>query len=115
MIHPEYYSLLLEYFEATYQLVSISVGLASLCPRVCVNRTRTNVFYDHASKTSGERFKALLAKYYPWDLEPPGGADATTGPHLLYKAFRNPLAHELGILDKTIGGSWYGRIIVSGR
>ena len=47
---------------------------------------------------------ALLTKYYPWDLEPQGGADASNGPHLLYKVFRNPYAHALGTPDKTIGG-----------
>jgi hypothetical protein len=62
----------------------------------------SKAFYDHPSHRSGDRFLALLQHYYPWDLEPRGGVAATDGPRLLYKAFRNPFAHELGILDKNI-------------
>src|SRR5258708_6731594 len=54
------------------------------------------VYFHHPNRGSGVRFKALLGKYYPWDFEPIGGADATSGPHLLYKVFRNPFAHKLG-------------------
>lgn len=64
----------------------------------------SKVFYDHPNNRSGERFMALLTNYYPWDLEPEGGADVSNGPHLLYKVFRNPYAHALGTPDKNIGG-----------
>jgi hypothetical protein len=64
----------------------------------------STVLYDHPSTKSGERYRALLTGYYPWELEPRGGADGSTGPYLLYKAFRNPFAHALGKPDRTIGG-----------
>ncbi len=65
----------------------------------------SKVYYGHSSQEPGERFKALLKNYYPWDLEPAAGADATSGPRLLYEAFRNPFAHTLGVPDQTIGGT----------
>jgi hypothetical protein len=46
---------------------------------------------------SGVRFKAVLEKYYPWDMEPVGGFDAKTGSKVLYDIFRNPLVHALGL------------------
>jgi len=64
----------------------------------------SEVFYNHPNQRPGDRFKAVLAKYYPWDLEPPGCADVTSGPRFLYEAFRNPFAHELGIPNKQSGG-----------
>ena len=50
---------------------------------------------------SGQRYKDLLRGYYPWDAEgetKPGGAARE-----LYKFWRNPLAHELGISGKKGG------------
>jgi hypothetical protein len=46
---------------------------------------------------SGVRFKAVLEKYYPWDMEPVGGFDAKIGSKVLYDIFRNPLVHALGL------------------
>jgi hypothetical protein len=46
---------------------------------------------------SGAHFKDALVKYYPWDLELSGGADAKKGSTILYNVFRNPLVHALGL------------------
>jgi hypothetical protein len=46
---------------------------------------------------SGERFKTVLETYYPWDMEPSGGVSAKVGSDALYKVFRNPLVHALGL------------------
>jgi hypothetical protein len=46
---------------------------------------------------SGAHFKGVLDGYYPWEMEPAGGVDAKTGPAALYKIFRNPLVHALGL------------------
>jgi hypothetical protein len=51
---------------------------------------------------SGARFQDVLLKYYPWDMEPTGGLDAATGSKTLYKIFRNPLVHALGLGKERI-------------
>ena len=56
--------------------------------------------FQHSGGT-GEKYKALLEKWYPWDAE--GRTDPAAAAHLLYKFVRNPLAHELGI-GKRRGG-----------
>jgi hypothetical protein len=50
---------------------------------------------------SGKRYRALVERYYPWDLE--GRADLSQAAHQLYRFFRNPLAHELGMGGKKGG------------
>lgn len=56
---------------------------------------------------SGERYKQLLEKYYPWDAE--GETQPGKAARELYKFWRNPLAHELGISGKrsAIGKNGY--------
>src|SRR2546425_9380696 len=36
---------------------------------------------------SGARFKAVVEKYYPWDLEPSGSVTSKPGSDALYKMF----------------------------
>lgn len=55
---------------------------------------------------SGEAFKRLLLKHYPWDEEP-DTAETIREKHaaeILYQAFRNPLAHSFGIDSETAHG-----------
>lgn len=49
----------------------------------------------------GERYKKLLHDYYPWDAE--GHTDPAAAAEELYRWWRNPLAHELGISGKKGG------------
>ncbi|HEV8711236.1 MAG TPA: hypothetical protein VGX03_00200 [Candidatus Binatia bacterium] len=49
------------------------------------------------SSQSGLRFKNLLVKYYPWDLESPQSIAPKQAAEVLYAVFRNPLAHDLGL------------------
>ncbi len=51
---------------------------------------------------SGARFQTVLRKYYPWEMEPPGGVDGKTGSSALYKIFRNPLVHALGLGNERV-------------
>jgi hypothetical protein len=50
---------------------------------------------------SGERYKLVLENYYPWDAE--GDTQPAKAARELYKFWRNPLAHELGISGKKGG------------
>jgi hypothetical protein len=50
---------------------------------------------------SGQQFKTVVKDYYPWDLE--GRSDRAQAANDLYKLFRNPFAHQLGIEGKKGG------------
>ena len=61
----------------------------------------------------GDRFKELLEKYYPWDLEPAEGVrKPEEGSKILYDLFRNPLAHALGLDTKQIGKRSAKRVVL---
>ena len=45
----------------------------------------------------GNRFIGLLEDYYPWDLEPTGILPKNDAADAIYKVFRNPLTHDLGL------------------
>ena len=45
----------------------------------------------------GDRFRRCLTRFYPWDLDPPSGVLAEEASQILYKTFRNPLVHFLGM------------------
>lgn len=59
----------------------------------------------------GKRFKQTLEKHFPWDHERHLPCAMIKGPaaKLLYDAFRNPLAHQLGTYD----GPYLGNIKVA--
>jgi hypothetical protein len=55
----------------------------------------------HRVDQSGNRFRKVLADYYPWNEEA-ALENAITHVHaanILYEAFRNPLAHSLGVFQ----------------
>jgi hypothetical protein len=52
--------------------------------------------YDSETPGIGERFKGLLANFYPWAREPVK-IDPTEGAEVIYHVFRNPLTHDLGV------------------
>lgn len=58
------------------------------------------------------RFKQLLDNHYPWNEERslPGAITDEQASNILYEAFRNPLAHRLGIYD---GGHSLGTIKIA--
>lgn len=43
------------------------------------------------------RFVECLNRYFPWDIDPPTGVSAEGAANILYKVFRNPLVHALGL------------------
>ena len=45
---------------------------------------------------SGQLFKELAERFYPWDTEPSGALTDQAGAECLYRRFRNPLVHSLG-------------------
>jgi hypothetical protein len=45
----------------------------------------------------GDKFKTLLEQHYPWTEEPSTGTVGSSAASIIYKTFRNPLAHALGI------------------
>ena len=46
---------------------------------------------------SGPRFKECLNRYFPWGIDPPTGVSPECAAKILYKFFRNPLVHSLGL------------------
>ena len=45
----------------------------------------------------GKRFQECLKRYFPWDIDPPTGVSSEEAAKILYKTFRNPLVHRLGL------------------
>ena len=43
------------------------------------------------------RFVECLNRYFPWDIDPPTGVSSEEAAIILYKVFRNPLVHALGL------------------
>jgi hypothetical protein len=48
-------------------------------------------------KKDGERFKECVGRFFPWDIDPPTGVSNDEAATILYKVFRNPLVHSLGM------------------
>jgi hypothetical protein len=48
-------------------------------------------------KTTGERFKECVTRFFPWDVDPPSGVSNDEAAKILYEVFRNPLVHRLGL------------------
>jgi hypothetical protein len=61
--------------------------------------------YDPAALSqkgvSGKKFKQVLVHHYPWNQEQhlPGARAGAAAADELYRLFRNPLAHALGVID----------------
>ena len=55
------------------------------------------LLYAPGKKKTGERFKECIARFFPWDIDPPTGASNDEAAKILYDAFRNPLVHSLGL------------------
>src|ERR1051325_7032214 len=60
----------------------------------------------------GVRYRGLLERFYPWDLEPSDGVGRNEGSRDLYALFRNPLAHALGLDTKTKGTGHGKRVVL---
>lgn len=73
-------------FAAANSLLAIVSGLAVLLT--------TNLSTERKSKSL---FTQILDRYYPWDLQPPKGSEKSRAIYHLYKYFRNPLIHSLGL------------------
>jgi len=75
-------------FAAANSLLSLVSGIAALIsPGI------------NTQRQSGPKFKEVLKRYYPWDLQPPlpDGKDLEIVVDHLYEYLRNPLAHTLGL------------------
>jgi hypothetical protein len=76
-------------FAATNFLLSLVGGVST-------------VFYDQKG-LDDEKYRGVLHDHYPWDEEPQGlGVESVTD--VLYRTYRNPLAHSLALTNtKKIG------------
>ncbi|MEQ9642502.1 MAG: hypothetical protein RIM84_20915 [Alphaproteobacteria bacterium] len=53
--------------------------------------------YPSSLTGKGELFKNLLIDHYPWANEPAGGPQPNVAADILWKQYRNPLTHALGM------------------
>jgi hypothetical protein len=75
-------------FAAANSLLALVSGISALIsPGINTHRQ------------SGDKFKEVLIKYYPWDIQPPVPSDKNIEVVVdhLYQYLRNPLAHTLGL------------------
>ena len=83
-----------------------SRAVSTLCGLIA--QALSTIFFSQTG-SNGERFKGVLADYYPWRLQPKGGVSQEEAITALYSDYRNPLAHawavsttEVGMLNKRI-------------
>ena len=62
----------------------------------------STIFYRQ-SGSDRARFTGVLNDYYPWALQPTGGASQTESVAAIYADYRNPLAHAWGACTKEVG------------
>ena len=76
-------------FTIANNLLSVVSGLSALC-------------YKSTRKPgdSGNRFRKILVDHYPWSEEPSLPSTRDDWASELYKTYRNPLAHALGVDEK---------------
>ena len=72
--------------------------LTTLC--VLIAGTST-IFYSRIGN-DGERFCRLLVRYDPWRLQPKGGLPRTPAADVLWREYRSPLSHSLGVFTKQL-------------
>lgn len=56
----------------------------------------STTLYRQGNK-DGDRFKGLLADYYPWTLEPRQDMLPAEAARVIYEVIRNPLTHDFGL------------------
>ena len=85
-------------------------SVATLCGLIAGAST---IFYSQ-SGSNAERFKGVLIDYYPWRLQPKGGASQAESVAAIYADYRNPLAHAWAVSTKEVGKHPNKRIIMDG-
>lgn len=94
-------------------------GLEAGCNFACVSSLcgliagASTIFYSQ-SGSNAERFKGVLNDYYPWRLQPKGGATQAESVAAIYADYRNPLAHAWAVSTKEVGKHPNKRIIMDG-
>ena len=73
----------------------------------------STIFYRQ-SGSDRARFTGVLNDYYPWALQPTGGASQTESVAAIYADYRNPLAHAWGACTKEVGKDPDKRVIMDG-
>jgi hypothetical protein len=92
-------------------------GLEAGCNFACVSSLcgliagASTIFYRQ-SGSNAERFKGVLNEYYPWKLQPTGGASQAESVAAIYGDYRNPLAHAWAVSTKEVGKHPNKRVIM---
>ena len=95
-------------------------GLEAGCNFACVSTLcgliagASTIFFSQTG-SNGERFKGVLADYYPWRLQPKGGVSQAEAITALYSDYRNPLAHAWAVSTTEAGRYPNKRIIMDGN
>jgi hypothetical protein len=94
-------------------------GLQAGCNFACVSTLcgliagASTILYEQGG-ASGDRFRGVLNDYYPWRLQPKGGASQAASVAAIYADYRNPLAHAWAVSTKEVGKYPNKRIIMDG-
>ncbi len=94
-------------------------GLEAGCNFACVSSLcgliagASTIFYSQ-SGSNAERFKGVLNDFYPWRLQPNGGATQSESVAAIYSDYRNPLAHAWAVSTKEVGKHPTKRVIMDG-
>ena len=74
--------------------LQLPIALVLLATVAGVSKTLLHI---HKEKRDRVRFEECLNRYFPWDIDPPTGVSSECAAKILYKVFRNPLVHSLGL------------------
>ena len=74
--------------------LQLPIALVLLATVAGVSKTLLHI---HKGKGDRFRFEECLNRYFPWDIDPPTGVSSECAAEILYKVFRNPLVHSLGL------------------
>jgi len=94
-------------------------GLEAGCNFSCVSTLcgliagASTIFYSQ-SGSNRDRFRGVLNDYYPWTLQPKGGASQSESVEAIYADYRNPLAHAWAVSTKEVGKHPNKRVIMDG-
>ena len=75
--------------------LQVPIALVLLATVAGVSKTLLHPLQEKSG--DGPRFKECLNRYFPWGIDPPTGVSPECAGKILYKFFRNPLVHSLGL------------------
>jgi hypothetical protein len=87
-------------FPSTGITVACNFSAAAVLMNIVSGISATLYEPGNQARQAGSKFRGVLRDFYPWDLEPADQATVSeAAAKVIYKIFRNPMAHALGFQE----------------